>query len=275
VSERAGSALIFVPALLVVLVLGMPWVAIGLAALAAFGARELFHLFEDAGQPSEPMMGIALATTISLAATAPAALADKAALLIAIGVVLAAVGSFGRREPREGLSAWMATVFGAVYVGQLGFIARLGIAGPLLPAGAPLAPLGPTSGWILLLVLGVWAFDTGAYLVGRRWGRARFLVHISPSKTYAGLAGGLVAATVVVGLLLVGLGQAPLQALILGPLMGLAAQAGDLAESMIKRAAGAKDSGTLIPGHGGVLDRVDSFLFAAPVVTLYVLAVIR
>jgi phosphatidate cytidylyltransferase len=275
VRERAGSALIFVPPLLVVLVLGMPWIAIGLALLAALGARELFHLLDEAGQHSQPLMGIALATTIALEAAAPAALADKAALLIAIGVVLAAVASFGRREPRDGLAAWIATVFGAVYVGQLGFIARLGIAGPTLPAGAPLAPLGSTGGWILLLVLGVWAFDTGAYLVGGRWGRARFLSHISPAKTYAGLVGGLVAATVVVGFLLVGLGQAPLQALALGPLTGLAAQAGDLAESMLKRAARAKDSGSLIPGHGGVLDRVDSFLFAAPVVTLYVLAVIR
>ena len=85
----------------------------------------------------------------------------------------------------------------------------------------------------------------------------------------------MIATTVVVAILLWGLGQNPLHALALGPLTALAAQSGDLAESVIKRAAGAKDSGTLIPGHGGMLDRVDSFVFAAPVVTLYVLALLR
>jgi phosphatidate cytidylyltransferase len=85
----------------------------------------------------------------------------------------------------------------------------------------------------------------------------------------------VIATTLVVGLVLWALGQSPLHALVLGPLTALAAQAGDFAESMLKRAAGATDSGTLIPGHGGILDRVDSFLFAAPVVTLYVVAVIR
>jgi phosphatidate cytidylyltransferase len=157
----------------------------------------------------------------------------------------------------------------------LAFIIRLGESAPATPADAPLATLGGERGWILLLVLAVWSYDTGAFLVGKNLGRTKFLTHISPSKTVEGLIGGVVATTIVVAIMLWGLGENPMHALALGPLTALAAQAGDLAESVIKRAAGAKDSGTLIPGHGGMLDRVDSFVFAAPVVTLYVLALIR
>ena len=273
--QRAISALVFVPPLLVVLLLGMPWIAFGLTALAVVGAREAFRLMDAAGHPAQPWLGIVLAGALALVAAAPAVLADKAALLLAVGAVLAAVGAFTQPEPRIGLTMWAATVFGAVYVGLIGFVARLGLVAPDLPANAPLNVLGATRGWILLLILAVWAYDTGAFLVGRRWGRARFLLHISPSKTYAGLVGGMVASTVVVGVMLWALGAAPWGALLLGPVTGLAAQAGDLAESMLKRAAGAKDSGTLVPGHGGILDRIDSFLFAAPIVTLYVVAIVR
>ena len=272
--QRATSAAILVPLLLVVIALGGIAVSIAIAVITVLAAREAFALLRAAGHPALPVLGGVLALTVILDAVFPGVLEGSGLLLIAVGLVLSAVAAFTRQDPRDGLATWMATVFGALYVSLLAFVVRLGHAGPPIPAGAPLDVLGPERGWIVLLILAVWSYDTGAYLVGRRFGRERFLSHISPSKTYAGLVGGIVTTSVVVGLMLVGLGQTPIHALLLGPLSALAAQAGDLAESMLKRAAGAKDSGTLIPGHGGMLDRVDSFLFAAPVVTLYVVALI-
>lgn len=272
--QRAISAAILVPVLLVVLGIGGMVLAGAIAVVTLLAAREVFELLRRSGQPGLPLLGGAIALTVILDAAFPGVLEGSGLLLIAVGIVLVAVAAFTRPDPRDGLGTWMATVFGALYVSLLAFVVRLGHAAPAVPADAPLAALGAERGWILLLLLAVWSYDTGAFLVGRRFGRERFLTHISPSKTYAGLVGGIVATTVVVGILLLALGRSPVHALALGPLAALAAQAGDLAESMLKRAAGAKDSGTLIPGHGGMLDRVDSFLFAAPVVTLYVVAVL-
>jgi phosphatidate cytidylyltransferase len=274
VRQRATSAAILVPLLLVVVGLGGVALSAAIAVLTVLAAREVFALLRSAGHPTLPALGVVLALTVILDAAVPDVLEGSGLLLIAVGVVLVAAAAFTRTDPRDGLATWMATLFGAIYVSLLAFVIRLGQAGPTPPDTAPLAVLGPERGWIVLLILAVWSYDTGAYLVGRRFGRARFLEHISPSKTYAGLIGGIVATTIAVGIVLVGLGQPPVHAIVLGPVTALAAQAGDLAESMLKRAAGAKDSGTLIPGHGGILDRVDSFLFAAPVMSLYVVAVI-
>jgi len=273
--QRAISAAVLVPPLIAILLLGGPWIVVAVVAATGLAAIEVFALLRGAGYPSIPALGLVLAVGLVLDGATPSVLEGSGVMLVAIGAILAAVGAFTRSDPREGLPTWFTTIFGALYVSLLGFVVRLGDAGPELPSGAPLAALGAERGWILLLVLGVWAYDTGAYLVGKRFGKARFLTHISPSKTYAGLIGGLVACTAVVTAIAVGLGQPIGGGLLLGPLLGLSAQAGDLAESMLKRAAGAKDSGTLIPGHGGILDRVDSFLFAAPVVTLYVLAAVH
>ena len=122
-----------------------------------------------------------------------------------------------------------------------------------------------------MLILVVWGYDTGAYLTGRLLGRRRLLSHISPSKTVEGLAGGLVTATVAAAIGAAIIGLEPWHIVVIGPIVGLAAQAGDLVESMLKRAAGRKESGFLVPGHGGILDRIDSFLFAAPVLAGYAL----
>ncbi len=272
--QRATSAAILVPLLLIVVALGGVALSAAIAVLTVLTAREAFALLRAAGHPPLSALGSVLALIVILDAAVPNVLESSGLLLITIGVVLVAAASFTRADPRDGLATWMATVFGAIYVSLLAFVVRLGYAGPTPPDSAPLAVLGAERGWIVLLILAVWSYDTGAFLVGRRFGRERFLEHISPSKTYAGLVGGTVATTVVVGIVLFGLGTTPLHAIVLGPLVALAAQAGDLAGSMLKRAANARDSGTLIPGHGGILDRVDSFLFAAPVMTLYVVAVI-
>src|SRR5690242_2730921 len=270
--DRAIGAAVLVPVLLIVLAFGGIVFAAFVAIITLVAAIEVFRLFRSAGSETFSALGIALALLVVLDAAFPAVLEGSGMLLAAIGIVVIAVASFSKIDPRDGLQSWMATVFGALYVSLLAFLIRLGATAPEVPSGAPLNFLGAERGWILLLILAVWSYDTGAFLVGKNFGRRKFLTHISPSKTIEGLIGGIVASTIVVALMLWALGQDPRHALLLGPLTALAAQAGDLAESVIKRAAGVKDSGTLIPGHGGMLDRVDSFLFAAPVMTLYVVA---
>jgi len=273
--DRARSAALLIPPLLVVLALGEPWITLLVAVAVVVGAIETFRLLEAAGHPAFPALGVVLALVVALADAVTAVPGGAGLLLAAIGVILVAIAALGRPDPRDGLASFATTTFGALYVGLLGFVPRLGVQAPAVPAGAVLEPLGPERGWILLLILCVWAFDTGAYAAGRRFGRRPFMTHISPAKTVEGVVGGTLAVTVVAVLLVAGLGRPWFAGLALGPIIAAAAQAGDLAESMLKRAAGAKESGRLIPGHGGLLDRIDSFLFAAPAVMLYVVVVFR
>ncbi|MEO5340083.1 MAG: phosphatidate cytidylyltransferase [Magnetococcus sp. MYC-9] len=121
------------------------------------------------------------------------------------------------------------------------------------------------------LLLMIWATDVGAFFAGRRWGERKLAPHISPGKTVAGFWGGVVLASVVGGGMAHGfsLPYDGLEATLLGAALSVVGQMGDLAESMLKREAGVKDSGQLIPGHGGALDRLDSLLFAAPVYYIF------
>ena len=275
-AQRVATALVAVPLLVVVLFLGRWALAVVVLGLALLAGVETFRLLRQAGYPALAGLGTTLGALLVLDGALFSAGEGKGLLIIVTGVIVAAIGALLRTDPREGMATWLTTVFGGLYVGLLGFLLR--IAGADV-AGDPGAALGGVLDagrwWLVVAVLGVWAYDTGAYFAGRAIGGPRFLTSISPSKTWAGAVGGLLVATAVVALLLAGLGRLPGEALLLGPLIAIAAQAGDLAESMLKRAAGAKESGTLFPGHGGILDRVDSLLFAGPVVYLYVFTLVR
>ncbi len=122
------------------------------------------------------------------------------------------------------------------------------------------------------LFVTVWSCDTGAYFAGRHIGGPRLAPRISPKKTWSGLLGGMLAAAAASALLsaLLDMGSVPMFAM-MGALLALISQCGDLAESGVKRRFGVKDSGALIPGHGGILDRVDGVLFAAPALALFIL----
>jgi len=292
-ATRLISAGILAPIVVVVSLLGEPWLSSLVGLLVFLAMVELISLL-DAGGFAPPQV-VALASGVVLAgaglvtanqALVGGALADMlratdppglVVVTYAAVVVVLGIAGFTRAEPRDGFMTWAITSFGVAYVALLApFIA---VVAHLAPAGGTATtPIGALSlhagtAWMLLLLLVVWGYDTGAYLTGRWLGRRRLIDHISPSKTVEGLVGGLLAATVAAGFGAWMIGLDAWQPLVIGPLVGLAAQAGDLAESLVKRAAGRKESGFLVPGHGGILDRIDSFLFAAPVLVGYALLV--
>ncbi len=124
--------------------------------------------------------------------------------------------------------------------------------------------------WVLVALIGVWSFDSAAFFAGRFFGRHKLAPRISPGKTWEGVLGGLVLSILVSLLITAGpLGVPWYLGVLLGILIGIAAVLGDLAESLMKRQTHVKDSGQIMPGHGGILDRIDSMLFVLIVVYLF------
>lgn len=213
---------------------------------------------------------IAVLTVIAVAARWPGWVfgALAAATLIAPVTVLIF------RQSLDGtLAAWMTTIFATLYIAVplAHIVAVRDIAGVTSGAGLWLMTLEERFGfrgtalglgWFLLALVTTWLTDTSAYLSGRAFGKHLMAPVISPKKTWEGFAGGIAGAILAAMIANwgFGVGLRIIVAALVGVLIALAATVGDLAESLLKRQTGVKDSGTLIPGHGGILDRIDSWL---------------
>jgi phosphatidate cytidylyltransferase len=226
---------------------GWLWTAL-VAVAAVIMAVEWDRLSRGRGSRI-PGLGSALVAVLAVGLAGAGQAGQALVALIAGGALVSLLAAAVGRRPY-----WLA--LGIVYVG-LPAIAMVWL------RGAPGAGR-ETVIWLLALV---WATDVGAYLVGRRVGGARLAPRISPGKTWSGLVGGMACGALaggVTALITRSTGIGLLAAL--SAVLAVVAQLGDLAESRLKRHFGVKDTGNLIPGHGGVLDRVDGLLFAGPAV---------
>jgi phosphatidate cytidylyltransferase len=259
-ARRVGTALVALPLLGAVIFLAPPWATVVLVAIAVLLGLVEFGGLLRAKQiaPLTAPMFVAAA----LAFAAPLPWLRGLDLLPAALVVLLAAALGRARDIPASVPAAAASLLGALYVGSLG--------GTL--AALRVLPPDESGSWRLLLLLAiVMGNDTAAYFTGSAIGRHKLAPLVSPGKTIEGTLGGVagaIAAAFVVRAL--GLPELPaLHTALLGAGVAVAATAGDLVESLLKRWAGVKDSGALFPGHGGMLDRLDSLLFGAPVLYHY------
>ncbi len=274
--HRVLSAVVGIPLALLLIYAGGWWLAAAMALLAIGGLRELYRLLAPRGLLVYPALGYALAVLLMAAASLATSRGRSVGsptlevVLVAVGLPVAAAWLLFPVLFRGGTRAFT-TLACHIYVSQLlSYVLRIrALDSP--PTGAEdsgsILPVG--LGWLLLLMLAVWGMDTAAYAVGKAIGRRKLCPSISPGKTVEGAVAALVAPALLVSAAGHWLGLPLHHALILGAGIGVVGQAGDLFESTLKRRAGVKDSGTLLPGHGGILDRFDSLLFAAPLAYFY------
>jgi phosphatidate cytidylyltransferase len=265
-ATRVVTSAVLVPLVFIVVwYLPAGWFAALVVIAAAIGQHELYAMARKRGIRPLEVIGIllgALVIILGFAGTgAPGFPRAGSGPLFMFCVLAVLIGRlFAPRAVEGALEDTASTLLGIGYVALL-FGYQVGI-----------HRLQEGKYWLTFLYLVIWSSDTGAYYVGSALGRHRLYEKISPKKSIEGLIGGTVASMITALLcklwLVTTLGR--IEALLLGAFLALAGTVGDLSESLLKRSAGVKDSGALIPGHGGILDRMDSMLFAAPVLFFYV-----
>ncbi len=258
--QRVLTGAVGIPLVLAVAWLGgWPW-ALLMAAAGLLAQHELYGLAVKSGAAPMRLFGLALGALALLRALLPWALPA-----LALGVVVTVLAPLYRKSPTPLLDA-ATTLFGVLDPALLlGFAVDLReVASPLLEPGAGFAFLAST-------LVCVWGADSAAYFAGRAFGKHPLFPRVSPKKTWEGAVGGALGAFALAALAKLFFVPAWtwVDVAVVALACGVASPFGDLAESLFKRASNVKDSGSILPGHGGLLDRLDAAAIAIPLVALY------
>jgi len=243
-----------------------PWFTLLIAAAALAGTYEFYHMANF--DRREPLLYLGLLCSLALVLSPHYRSPDVLPIVITATVLISLICLLCRPSKERAFRNWAWTIVGALYVGWM------------LSYWLNLRGLEDGQNWVYLAMLTTFANDTGAFFIGRARGKHRLAPAISASKTWEGAVGGLMCAilgAMVIATVLNLISPFTFrywQIIFLGFLISLFAQLGDLVESLLKRNMGVKESGNLLPGHGGILDRFDSLIFVGAVVYYYVIWVV-
>jgi phosphatidate cytidylyltransferase len=252
--HRILVAVVGLPLLIAIIWFGEPWFTILIAAMAALSSWEFYRMAGQLKIRPITYFGMAWVLLVVISPHCPYALTTP--FLLTSAIVISLIWLLFRSPREQAFTNWAWTMAGILYIG---WMLSYWIEIRSLEAGKEL---------VFWAMFTTFASDTSAFFIGRAWGKHAMAPSISPGKTWEGAIGGLLA-SIIASLILGAIFPLPFnywQIALLGGIISIFAQLGDLVESILKRNTGVKDTGKLIPGHGGILDRIDSLIFTGVVV---------
>jgi phosphatidate cytidylyltransferase len=239
---------------------GKLWFTLLIATTAVLGIIEFYRLVSHI--KARPVIYLGVTWVLLLVFGPHCPYTATMPFLIISGTIISSIWLLFRSKEEQYFFNWICTIVGIIYIGWM------------LSYWVSLRNLEGGMEWVIWGLLTIIATDTGAFLIGKTWGKHHLMPSVSPNKTVEGAIGGLVTG-IAISIILSMLLDLPLgywQMVLLGTIVSIFTQLGDLVESMLKRSAGVKDTGKLLLGHGGVLDGADAIIFTGPVVYYCIIA---
>jgi phosphatidate cytidylyltransferase len=256
--HRILTAVVGLPLLIAIIWFGEPWFTLLIAAMAGLASWEFYQMV--GGLKVRPIIYFGIAWVLLIIASPHCPNPATLSFLITSSIIISLIWLLFRRPRDQAFTDWAWTMAAILYIGWM------------LSYWVVLRSLEAGRALVFLAMFTTFANDTSAFFVGRAWGKHALAPSISSGKTWEGAAGGLLA-SIVASIIIDVIFRLPFsywQIALVGFIISIFAQLGDLVESLLKRNTGVKDAGKLVPGHGGVLDRVDSLIFTGVIVYYFV-----